>query len=61
VVYVKDASVNTAVVANLLNEKLKTDYLSSIEDEYQKIREKQAPKVELLSLEEAKRRKPKLF
>ena len=61
VVYVKDASVNTAVVANLLNEKLKTDYLSSIEDEYQKIREKQAPKVELLSLEEAKKRKPKLF
>ncbi|MGC3978318.1 MAG: homocysteine S-methyltransferase family protein [Paludibacteraceae bacterium] len=61
VVYVKDASVNTAVVANLLNEKLKTNYVSSIEDEYQKIREKQAPKVELLSLEEAKRRKPKLF
>ena len=61
VVYVKDASVNTAVVANLMNEKSKSGYVSEIQDEYQKIREKQAPKVNLLSLEEAKSRKPKLF
>lgn len=61
VVYVKDASVNTAVVANLMNEKTKPNYVSEIQKEYQALRDKQAPKVDLLSLEEAKSRKPKLF
>ncbi|VBB48222.1 putative Homocysteine S-methyltransferase [uncultured Paludibacter sp.] len=61
VIYVKDASVNTSVVANLMNAKTKMDYVSEIQNEYQQIRERQAPKKELLTLDEAKRRKPKLF
>lgn len=61
VVYVKDASVNTAVVANLMNEKTKEDYIAKIREEYQQLREKQQPKKDLLSLDEAKKRRPKLF
>lgn len=61
VVYVKDASVNTAIVASLMNEKTKLSYIAEIQQEYRQIREKQAPKIDLLSLEEAKKRKPKLF
>jgi 5-methyltetrahydrofolate--homocysteine methyltransferase len=61
VVYVKDASVNTSVVANLMNEKTKDVYISAIEDEYQILRDKQVSKTELLSLDDAKSRKPKLF
>ena len=61
VVYVKDASVNTSVVANLMNEKTKEEYVSAIETEYQILRDKQVSKTELLSLDDAKSRKPKLF
>ena len=57
----KDASVNTSVVANLMNEKTKDVYISAIEDEYQILRDKQVSKTELLSLDDAKSRKPKLF
>jgi 5-methyltetrahydrofolate--homocysteine methyltransferase len=61
VVYVKDASVNTHVVAQLMSEKNHTAYEAEIAAEYQVLREKQTQKADLLSLDEAKKRKPNLF
>lgn len=61
VVYVKDASVNTHVVAQLMSEKNHEAYEAEIAAEYQALREKQTKKADLLSLDEAKLRKPNLF
>ena len=61
VVYVKDASVNTHVVAQLMSEKNHTAYEAGIAAEYQILRDKQIKKVDLLSLDEAKKRRPNLF
>lgn len=61
VVYVKDASVNTHVVAQLMSEKNHTAYEAEIAAEYQVLRDKQTVKADLLSLDEAKKRKPTLF
>jgi len=61
VVHVKDASVNTHVVAQLMSEKNHTAYEAGIAAEYQALREKQTKKADLLSLDEAKKRKPNLF
>ena len=61
VVYVKDASVNTFIVSQLMNEKTHSHFVSEIAAEYQEIREKQVQKTEVLSLEEARKRKPNLF
>lgn len=61
VIYVKDASLNTAVVAKLMNPNFKDQFVAETRNEYQQLRDKQAPKPELLSLEEAKRRRPGLF
>jgi len=61
VVYVKDASVNTHVVAQLMSEKNHVAYEAEIASEYQSLRDKQTKKTDLLSLEEAKKRKPNLF
>jgi 5-methyltetrahydrofolate--homocysteine methyltransferase len=61
VVYVKDASVNTHVVAQLMSEKNHEAYEAEIAAEYQALREKQTKKADLLSLDEAKKRKPNLF
>jgi len=61
VVYVKDASVNTHVVAQLMSEKNHSAYEAEIAAEYQVLREKQTQKADLLSLTEAKKRKPNLF
>ena len=61
VVYVKDASVNTHVVAQLMSEKNHAAYEAEIATEYQALRNKQTIKADLLSLEEAKKRKPSLF
>ena len=61
VVYVKDASINTFIVAQLMSEKAHTNFVSEIDAEYQLLREKKTKKVELLSLDEAKKRKPNLF
>ena len=61
VVYVKDASVNTHVVAQLMSEKNHAAYEEEIAAEYQLLRDKQTKKAELLSMEEAKKLKPKLF
>jgi len=61
VIYVKDASVNTHVVAQLMSEKNHIAYEAGIAAEYQVLRDKQTKKTDLLSLDEAKKRKPNLF
>lgn len=61
VVYVKDASVNTLVVAQLMSKTQHVAYEADIAAEYQALREKQTKKPDLLSLDEAKKRKPNLF
>ena len=61
VVHVKDASVNTFVVAQLMSKKNQTEYVAGIEKEYEALRQKQTKKPDLLSLETAKKMKPKLF
>ena len=61
VVYVKDASINTFIVSQLMSEKTHYNFVAEIEAEYKTLREKQTKKVDLLSLEEAKKRKPNLF
>ncbi len=61
VVYVKDASVNTHVVAQLMSKANHAAYEADIAAEYQALRDKQVKKPDLLSLEEAKKRKPNLF
>jgi 5-methyltetrahydrofolate--homocysteine methyltransferase len=61
VVHVKDASVNTHVVAQLMSEKNHLSYEAAIATEYEALRQKQTKKPDLLSLEEAKRMRPNLF
>jgi 5-methyltetrahydrofolate--homocysteine methyltransferase len=61
VVYVKDASVNTLVVAQLMSKNNHVAYEAGIAAEYQVLRDKQTKKADLLSLDEAKKRKPNLF
>ena len=61
VVYVKDASINTFIVSQLMSEKSHYNFVAEINAEYQTLRDKQTRKVDLLSLEEAKKRKPNLF
>lgn len=61
VVYVKDASVNTNIVANLMNAKTSEGFAASIASEYEQLRQNQTKKADLLPLEDAKRRKPTLF
>lgn len=61
VVYVKDASVNTNIVAKLMSQKSKADFADEIAAEYRDLREKQTKKTDLLSLQEAQSRKPNFF
>jgi 5-methyltetrahydrofolate--homocysteine methyltransferase len=61
VVHVKDASVNTHVVAQLMSKANQANYVEGIANEYQALRDKQTKKPDLLSLDEAKKRKPNLF
>jgi 5-methyltetrahydrofolate--homocysteine methyltransferase len=61
VVHVKDASVNTAIVAKLMNANTIVDFTKEIASEYKELREKQTKKTNLLSLEEAKSKRPQLF
>jgi 5-methyltetrahydrofolate--homocysteine methyltransferase len=61
VVYVKDASINTFIVSQLMNAKTLPTYMAEVNAEYQLLRDKQTKKVNLLSLDEAKSRKPNLF
>lgn len=61
VVHVKDASVNTHVVAQLMSKTNHLAYEAEIAAEYEVLRNKQTKKIDLLSMEEAKKRKPNLF
>ena len=44
-----------------MNEKTRSHFVSEIATEYQEIRENQVQKTEILSLEEARKRKPNFF
>lgn len=61
-VYVKDASQSVMIVNNLLSENKKEEYIDSIKNEYQKIRNKHSEKITLkyLSLEDARKNKLKI-
>ena len=61
VVYVKDASLNTFIVAQLMNDKTHHNFVAEINTEYQALRDRQVKKVDLLSLDEAKKLRPNLF
>ena len=61
VVYVKDASINTYIVSQLMNQATLPVFMNETNAEYDELRSKQTRKVELLSLDEAKKRKPSLF
>lgn len=61
VVHVKDASVNTYVVSQLMNAKTLPLYMADVNAEYEQLREKQTKKAALLSLDEAKSKRPNLF
>ena len=61
VVYVKDASLNTFIVSQLMNDKTHYNFVAEINAEYQALRDKQVKKVNLLSLDDAKKLKPNLF
>ncbi len=61
VVYAKDASVNTYLAAQLMNEKTQYNFVAELEAEYKALREKQTLKSELISLEEARKKKPPLL
>lgn len=61
VVHTKDASQNVAVALQLMNKTAKAELVEQTRSEYQALREKQVPRQDLLSLEEARKRKPKLF
>lgn len=58
VVYVKDASVNTFVVAQLMSDKTHYNFVAEVEAEYKKLQESQVKKANTLSLDEARKRKP---
>lgn len=61
VVYVKDASLNTFIVSQLMNDKTIENFMEGISAEYQALRDKQVKKPNLLSLDEAKQLRPNLF
>lgn len=62
VIYAKDASVNTFVASQLMNEKTHYNFVAELQAEYKALREKQGQKEnKLLTLEEAQKRKPNLF
>lgn len=61
VIYSKDASVNTQIVVQLTNPDTYASFTAEIADEYKQLREKQIAKTNLLSYEEAQKRKPNLF
>ncbi|HHT23827.1 MAG TPA: methionine synthase [Bacteroidales bacterium] len=61
VVHTKDASENTSVALQLMNKANREQLMEDTRSAYQAIREKQTEKPKLLSLEEARKKKPKLF
>ena len=63
VVYVKDASQNTGVAAALLNEDTRDAFVAQLKEEQEALRQEFAAKEQapLLSLEEARKKKPNFF
>ena len=61
VVHTKDASENTSVALQLMNKVNREQLMADTRAAYLAIREKQTEKPKLLSLEEARKKKPKLF
>ena len=63
VVYVKDASQNTGVAAALLNEDTRAAFVAQLKEEQEALRQEFAAKEQppLLSLEEARKKKPNFF
>lgn len=61
VVHTKDASENTSVALQLMNKANREQLMADTRSAYQAIREKQTEKPKLLSLEDARKKKPKLF
>ena len=63
VVYVKDASINTFIASQLLNSKTRDNFIAELETEYQEIRNfhNQKQNENMLSFEEAQKRKPNIF
>ena len=61
VVYCKDASINTYIASQLLNEKTKYNFVEALQKEYVNIQEEQQNKAKLISFEEAKKNKLNLF
>ena len=62
VVHTKDASVNAYMVSQLMNEKSRDHLAENLATEYEELREKQTQKENenILSLEEAKKKKPQI-
>ena len=61
VVYCKDASINSYIASQLLNEKTKYNFVEALQKEYTNIQEEQQNKAKLISFEEAKKNKLNLF
>ena len=63
VVYVKDASQNSGVAAALLGDDTREDFITQLKEEQEALRQEFATKEQtpLLSLEEARKRKPNFF
>lgn len=61
VVYVKDASQNITILAQLLNKNTQADFISSLNQEYEGLRNKREAKQALTNLDEARKNKPNLF
>jgi len=61
VVHSKDASINSYIVSQLLNEKTKGDFIETLQKEYAELQNKQKEKVKLTNFEEAKSGKLNLF
>lgn len=62
VLWMKDAAQNVLASARILNEETRKDYIAELEDKYENLRNVKADKEQdILSLEEARNRKPNLF
>ncbi|MBN1462257.1 MAG: B12-binding domain-containing protein, partial [Paludibacteraceae bacterium] len=61
VVYVKDASQNITILAQLLNKNTQANFISSLNQEYESLRNKREAKQPLTGLDQARKNKPNLF
>ncbi len=61
VVYVKDASQNIMILSQLFNKHTQKDFINTLSEEYQVLREKRQTKAPLTNLDEARNNRPNLF